>query len=187
MENSEPNDKGLLVEGARSYLEAMTAMVHYQQEIQKRCRGVMAGYLGEYASTLGVGLESGDIQDMAWPETKQWEGNHASIGARIAKSEVIPGIRWWEAYCCLEWQSEEPKFWCYIGEWFPTRKLATGLYERFHRLNAQGLWAGGRDLGICTSVKPEEAGSLEEILEDLALKWIKLWKKVGGMKGFLKE
>jgi hypothetical protein len=106
---------------------------------------------------------------------------------RIAKAEVMRGLRWWEANCCIEWQSEEPTFRCYIGEWFHERKLTIGLYERFYRVNAKGLWTGDRDLGITTSVKPDEAAAIEEILEGLSLQWIKLWKNIGGMKRVFKE
>src|SRR5216684_3449508 len=101
MEKSVPKDDAFLIEGARSYLQATTALVHYQQEVQKKCRLVMEGYISDYASALGVGLKSGDIEAIAWPETRQWDGSWACLGVKIAKRGVIRGIRWWESYCCL--------------------------------------------------------------------------------------
>jgi hypothetical protein len=42
--------KRLLLEGAESYLEAYTALLEYEREVQKKCRRVMQTYLGDYST-----------------------------------------------------------------------------------------------------------------------------------------
>ncbi|HZD40999.1 MAG TPA: hypothetical protein VE131_09775 [Terriglobales bacterium] len=180
------SDDTLLIEGARSYLKASNALLYYQQEVQRKCRDVMEAYLGEYASALGVGLKPGDIVVKAWPKTTEWDGTYASLGAMIEKERVIPGISWWGTYCTLEWESEEPTFYCWIGEWFPTRKMAADLGDRFRRLDAK-IEAYEKEVGISTALRPEEAATFDQALEALSRQWIKLWKKVGGMKKVFKE
>jgi hypothetical protein len=174
----------LLEEGARSYLKAANALVTYQQEVQKKCRKVMARYIGDYGSALKVKLERSMIEDIVWPKFDAWEGDWASVGVRVVRRDIA-GIRWWEAYCSLEWQSEDPEFSCYVGEWFPTRKMATDLCHRFERLNPLvEVWE--RNVGIAQTLNPEEAPEFEERLDELFQKWIKLWKKTGGMSAVFK-
>lgn len=171
----------LLIEGARSYLDATNAIVHYQQEVQKKCGSVMKENLGEYAAALGVGLKNLEILELAWPEFEKWEGTWACIGVAIEKKQIIRGIGWWEAYCCLEWQVEEPRFYCYVGEWYRPKKLAAVVHQKFHSEKAS-LWHDDNDVGIYAAVKPDEAKDFDEILEALWSRWIKCWTRAGGMK-----
>jgi hypothetical protein len=175
----------LLEEGARSYLKAANALTMYQQEVQKKCRRVMERHINEYGSALKVDdLKNSVIEDWAWPKFDKWEGDHASVGVRLVRKDFA-SIRWWEAYCTLEWQSDDPKFYCWVGEWFPS-KMATDLCQEFKRLNPDvKLW--DKHVGIAQALKAGEAPEFEERLEDLFQKWIKLWKKTGGMSAVFKS
>jgi hypothetical protein len=182
-EHDQARDR-LFQEGARSYLKAANALIAFQREVQKKCRKVMARYVGEYGSALKVDLETSEIVDLAWPKFDEWEGEYASIGVHVVRRDIA-GVRWWEAYCTLEWECDDPGFYCYVGEWFPTRKIATDLCQRFKRLNPEVEVFEG-NIGIRHSLKPEQAPDFEERLDDLLQKWIKLWKKTGGMKAVFK-
>ncbi|MBI2806323.1 MAG: hypothetical protein HYX68_15195 [Planctomycetes bacterium] len=127
--------------------------------------------------TQGVTRGNSDMPDHRVAVLKTW----ATLGAKFI------AIRWWAAYCCLTWHSEDPKLSCCISENFPTRKLATGIHERFRRINAKALWVDDREVGISLELKPEAGACFEEILEGLSVQWIKIWKKAGGMKQVLKE
>jgi hypothetical protein len=174
----------LLEEGAGSYLKAANAVVTYQQEVQKKCRKVMERYIGDYGSALKVKLERTMIEDHAWPKFDAWEGDWTSLGVHVVRRDIA-GIRWWEAYCTLVWQSEDPEFCCYVDEWFPTRKMATDLCHRFKRLNPL-VEVSDKEVGIALALKAEEAPDFEERLEDLFQKWIRLWKKTGGLSAAFK-
>jgi hypothetical protein len=179
----------LLEEGARSYAEAYTAVLEYQREVQKKCREVMETYLDDYGSALGAKprLTKKDIRSVAWPKPDEWNGNGWQLGVCIVRRS-IPSIRWWEVNCCLQLEGEEfddPGLYCWIGEWFPTRKLAADLFQEFKQLNAK-VKHDGKDVWIHHSVKLEEAASFDELLQTLFEEWIALWKKVGGMKSVFK-
>src|SRR5437667_5697047 len=94
----------LVEEGTPSYLEAVTALIEYQREVQKRCRAVMAKHLDDYASALKVRLTSGEIQNFAEPSVAKWEGHFWFLGAKIVRKN-IPKIRWWESFLCLGYES----------------------------------------------------------------------------------
>ena len=96
--------KPLLEEGARSYLDAVTALIAFQREVQKKCRKVMAKNLRGYESAMKVRMTSSEIGDCAWPSFGEWGGDWWSLGVKIARSD-IPGVRWWETYCCLQYES----------------------------------------------------------------------------------
>ena len=67
--------KRLVEQGVPSYLEAVTALIGFQGEVQKQCRTVMEAYVKNYASALKVNLKSSEIQDVAWPAFAKWEGD----------------------------------------------------------------------------------------------------------------
>lgn len=176
----------LLVEGARSYLEAFSALLFYQREVQKKCRDVMTGYLGKYAEALGVALGHDEIVETAWPKAPEWDGTYAQLGVKIAKDREIPGIRWWETYCSVQWDSEDPKFSCWIGEWFPTVKMATDICKSLRRLDVK-VTAEEKLVYIDMALRPEQGATFDKALIDLSQRWINLWKKAGGMKKVFRD
>ena len=175
--------RGFLEEGARSYLKAANAVMEFEREVQERCRKVMERHISDYGLALKVDLKSSEIQNLIWPE--KWEGTWASVGVRVLRRD-IPGITWWEGYCTLEWGSDD-EFSCYVGEWFPTRKMAMDLFQKFGRVDPdKSVTASDKNVGIAQTLKPEEAPDFEEHMDDLLMKWIKLWKKIGGINAVSK-
>lgn len=173
----------LLEEGARSYLGAMTALVAYQKEVQKKCRAVMEDCLKDYAFALKVSLRSDEIQEVAYPSITKWEGNWWSLGVKIVRKD-IPRISYWESGCCLQYESARGLY-CWIGEYFTPKGLAESLYSKFHRVNSRVI-AEGNDVWLESGLKVEETPALEENLEKLFRQWAELWTKVGGIKEVLK-
>jgi hypothetical protein len=87
--------KRLLLEGAESYLEAYTALLEYEREVQKKCRRVMQTYLGDYRSAIGLGakgrVKDGVIENVALPDRKEWDGTMWQLGVKIAWRDVLLG------------------------------------------------------------------------------------------------
>jgi hypothetical protein len=179
--------KRLLEEGARSYLQAISALISYEHEVQERCREVMEKNLDDYSSALKFQppLKSDEIHNGVWPKPSQWDGSWRMLGVEIARRDTPPGIRWWGTYCCVAWQLEDPTFYCWVGEWYPTR-FAAQLFQKFHQLNPRLSLDSANDVGVRESLEVEEASTFDEKLEGLFEQWIKLWKKVGGIKGAFK-
>ena len=171
----------LLEEGVRSYLDAVTALIEYQREVQKKCRAVMEARLGDYASALKIPLKSSDIRDWASPKFEKWEGTWWCLGGTIFRRNITPKIRWWDTSCCLQYELGENGLFCWIGVGFPTTKMTAFLHRQFHRLNRKVLQQG-REVWIEHSLKKEEGAAFEKSLEALFQQWIELWNKVGGIK-----
>jgi hypothetical protein len=177
--------KRLLDEGARSYLEAMTALVEFQREVQKKCTSVMEANLDNYATALGLGLTTDEIRNAAWPSIDKWEGDWWTLGAHILRKNDGT-LRWWESYCCLQFETDEGHF-CYVGQEFPTSKLATTLFQQFRRLDAKvELKLYGNEVWLQHNLTVEEVAEFEGPLAEIFQQWIDLWAKVGGIKEFLK-
>lgn len=174
----------LLIEGGRSYLEASNALLYFKRQVQKKCRDVMESCLGKYEAALGVELNHEGILEMDGPKIAEWDGSEAWLGAKLAKDNVIPGIRWWGAYCGISWSSEDPKFGCCIGEWFPTQKMAANLAGKFRPYaNVEVI---DREVSLYQALAPDQAATFDTALAGLFQKWVDLWKKVGGMKKVFK-
>ena len=172
----------LLEEGARSYLDAISALIEFQKEVQKKCRSVMQRHIKDYGAALKIPLRPSDIQDAAWPKLEKWEGDYWHLGVSIVRRD-IPGVRWWEGYYCLGFEAPNPGFCCWIGEWYP-RKMATHLFRKFRRFHPKASMEveDGKTIWINQRLKPEETSGFEEKLEELLEEWIRLWTKVGGIK-----
>jgi hypothetical protein len=176
----------LLEEGARSYLDAVNALIAYRKDVQTMCRAVLEKHLDEYASALNVRFDKDDIQDAEWPSLKEWEGDYWILGVKVIRKNITPTIRWWETYCCLEYDSGDEGLYCWIGEWFPTKQLCMKLHRTFHPLS-KNVKHDGNQLWIPKDLKVEEVSNLEIHLNGIVHEWIELWRKVGGVKKVFAE
>jgi hypothetical protein len=177
--------KRLLEEGARSYLKATAALMVYEQEVQKRCREVLENHLDEYGEALGIrpSLSKSEIKPGVWkPELgAEWR----CVGVHLVRRRVPPGIRYWATYCTLYWDDQDPGFYCNVGDYLSPRSRAEELFERFQKLNA-AVEIEGKDLGLFQELAAGDVATFGERLESVLLQWIKLWKRVGGLKGAFK-
>src|SRR5690242_19188115 len=72
----------LLKEGAQSYLEALTALTIFRQQVQSVCQEVLGNSLEHYSTALGVPLKKRSIVPYATPE-EQFNRSSATLGAKI--------------------------------------------------------------------------------------------------------
>ena len=65
-DDNEPR-KRLLREAAGLYLDAVTAMIEYQKEVQNKCRDVLKNHIEDYGAVLNlkVPLKSNEIKNAA--------------------------------------------------------------------------------------------------------------------------
>ena len=176
----------LLEAGARSYPEAATALIAYEQEVQKKCRSVLESYIEDYGLALKVQprLNSGEIASLA-SQSDKWEGDWRSLGVRIVRNNITSAIRRWNTVCCLTWQSEAPTFSCEVGEWLEPSKIGMDLFQKFQPLNKKVL-SYSYYVWIHQSLKVEEGATFEQPLQALLRQWIDMWNKVSGMKAVFK-
>ncbi len=177
----------LLEEGARSYLDAVSALVAFRQEVQKMCRTVLEKHLDDYspALKLKVPLERGEIKEAEWPSLAKWEGDCWNLGVMVRRKKITPTIPSWATHCCLSYYSDAGLL-CWICEHFPNKQKATVLYGKFRPLNKK-IKCDANWVWIPHSLKVEEVCNLEANLEGIVKEWIELWMKVGGIKKAFEE
>jgi hypothetical protein len=175
----------LLEEGVRSYLDAVTALIEFQKEVQSKCRRVLEKHVDDYSAALKLKepLRKADIKPFVWPKFEKWDGKSWSIGAYAARRNIF-GINYWEAVSALEYETEAGLL-CWTGELYYPVKLAGNLGRRIHRLNPKVL-VDGQYCYLQHDLQNEEAATFDTPLEALLQQWIRLWKKVGGMKEVFK-
>ena len=183
-------------EGRRSYLEATTAIINFEREVQKKCSEVLERNFDKYVSALQppTELDKKEIDDYVWPPWgEKFDGSWRSVGVAIRNKQLEPHVKWWETYCTLDWEDGE----CFAGiaEWIGGPKSKSEqMFERLRKLGVAmydekkgaGIYYVEKQIGLSQLIRPEEAGTFDEPLERLVEQWIDLWRKVGGMKGIFK-
>jgi hypothetical protein len=177
----EESRRRLLEEGARSYLDAVSALIAYRQEVQNVCRTVLENHLDDYASALGlkVRLETSEIKKEEWPSFAEW-GDLWILGVKVVREPITSTIRWWKTACCLEYEPGDAGLYCFIGEELPAIQMATKLFRTFHTLNKK-VKHERHELWLPHSLTVEEVRNLKTNLEGVVQEWIELWKEVGGI------
>src|SRR5262249_40396522 len=125
----------------------------------------------------------GEIEDYAWPAVAKWAGDCWSLGVKLSRRN-IPKVAWWSLECQLEYYVEYGLY-CSVAEWFPA-KIADRVFDKFRRVNPKVVHEHNNGVWLETEVKIEEVSAFEKPLETLFEDWIKLWKKVGGIKEIVK-
>jgi hypothetical protein len=180
------SQRGLLEEGARSSLDAVTALIAFRSEVQGICRTVLERHLENYAAALKVQLKRSEIKDAESPSFAKWEGDYWTLGVKIVRPKFTSAIRWWESWCCFTFYRDDPGLSCWILEWFPTKPKAAEVLRRFQSIN-KSVECEDNNVWIEQNAKVDEVCNLESHLDRLVLQWIELWNEVGGIKKVFKD
>lgn len=182
---ADPRDEvrqGLLQEGAKSYRDAVTAILEYRREVQKICHDVMTKRLGGFASALKIdGLSPSAIESLDWPGFKKWDGVEWCLGVRIVR-EDLPGLKWWAAYCCLAFQPEHGLY-CWFGEWFSRAMIGNVVDALKH--HDPSLKTNGEHVWLQDNLSEAEGASFDQKLDGLYTRWVDLREKAGGLAAVL--
>jgi hypothetical protein len=177
----------LLEEGSRSYGDAVTAILEFQKEVQKRCRRTMETSLDKYSVALDLKprLKAEEVQPYTGPKLTDWNESWWSVGVVIRRRN-LPTLRWWESFCTFDY--EDDWGWsCSVSESMPT-SAADLLFQRFNGLRHKSrLDVDGYDIGLWQAVQPEQVLDCEKVLGSLMQEWMGLWTKIGGMKAVMKS
>lgn len=176
--NSSPDPElELLRSGLESYLPAMNAIVAFRERILRACRSVLLSRLTEFSGALREPLESHQLRDYGGPPTSQREPDWASIGIELR--DIGESQSW--LYLSVDWEvNSECDFAVGASIWARTRQLADRIDTRFR--DSDGYWQIGTEAGIQDWLRASEVENLEEHLTPVLDRWIKLWRKVGGLK-----
>jgi hypothetical protein len=176
----------LLEEGAKSYLQAVAALIEFQKEVQKKCRHVLKKHINEYSAALKLKERLKDIEIKLFdlPRLKEWDGSWWILGAFVGRRNIIPGITYWEAQFALQYDADLGLF-CYVGELYYPMKLAPCLHRSIYPMNRKVL-AGGQEVWLPHALRVEEVATFEKPLESLFKAWIRIRTRTGGIRAALK-
>jgi hypothetical protein len=174
----------LLEEGARSYPEAVVALMAFRREVFNRCREVVISQLSALGEAFGDAIKRDDVH--SYGENVLYETELSVLvrndAMRTKRIEFFAGLCWGEGHGF---------FAIYSGLWVPTRlkgrleKTINEFNEESSKLNASGFDENG--VYFALELNPDEAGSFDIKLKDLICRWISLGKKCGGFLKLLTE
>ncbi len=127
----EEAQKRLLEEGARSYLDAVSALIAYRQEVQKMCRTVLEKHLDDYSSAIKVRLETREIRDFASPSFAKWETTGGLWALRLNGKKLRPRFVGGERIAALRANPAMPVYTVGSANGFPQDRKLSDYFRDF--------------------------------------------------------
>ena len=174
-------EQRLLAEGIPAYLNAMMAIQELRQNIQKRCRRVLCDGLEEFAATIGMTLDTTQIEDYSYPEgiSALATADEAWLGVKIPLQSTGT------AYVTLVWSQgngrddQSPDINAYVAIELRDRSLFERVWEIVQREEPQVVSGYSRIIELYEPVPPDRIPRFDDILLELMEEWSRLWQRVG--------
>jgi hypothetical protein len=173
-------EKQLLGQGIKEYVDVLNAMKAFRQLVQRACRRVVVENLEDYTAALGIDLSEDRILDSEY-EWSEGDFGGCSLGVKIIhKAKGIPYSELGHDLC---WDRgpDGTESYLMISVW-SRKKNIRQLMEcmRKKKLDCDAS-DDGRSIWLWESISEENASSIESKLDSLMEKWIELWRKVDGL------
>jgi hypothetical protein len=183
--SEEQGQRQFLVQGARSYLDAVTAVTEYRRLVHKKCRNTLEQHLATYSAALGppIELAPNHLFEVTNPSPEKWNGTGADLSVITRNHDNPPGVSWWYAFASLTWDetsSSSPWFGVCVGLGLSSKKMAATMHRKMQGVCAAELWE--LEVGIAQELAPEDSADFESRLDELLTKWIAALKQIGGFK-----
>jgi hypothetical protein len=177
------DEKKLLAQGLKDYVDVQHALTAFRELLKKTCGRVIEDNHREYAAALGIKPSDLRFKDYEWQEDR---------------SEFYLGVQWTkedphvQILHCFMWTPsprEEGRVdtAIYAGLWSAPKNRALLRRELVREEGRKKKiitddGAEGSDVYLLDALAPGDMGNIDVKLDKLTKKWIKLWKEVGGLK-----
>ena len=170
-----------LIEGARSYPKALSALREFRSLVVDRCRTALESELENVSQAMGVIIRPVNIVDYRRPEKPDTsDGQSASLGVRVDRE-----VEGWWFYHTVYWYKGEVGIGCSL--WLRDKSTAQDAVNELKRTNA-GLFEitleEGHEVCLSRGLLPDDMQVLEDLLVELLRQWAKLWKEAGTLTRF---
>jgi hypothetical protein len=177
----EDHKHALLVEGARSYPQALAALSEFRRLVVEECRAALSGQLQNIASAMAVPLSPKDVVPWTRPDSLSAsliDGDSGGLGVKLPG----PGFHW-GLYTYLTWGAGSLR--AVDSIWFKDASWAERTYAAFLRQKpAYPMNLDSKEVMLVRKISAEDMSQLSDILRNLNEEWKRLWKRVGSLKQF---
>ena len=179
-ENQSQTEYPLLIEGARSYPQALAALSEFQILVVDACRKALESELPKISTAMGIKLSREDFDVRIRPQKMEnSDGENASLGLRI-----IRDTEGWRQYHHLVW--EKDGLGASSAIWFQDKTLAMNVSNALKKAGPKPPYVvdldDSRAAFLMRRVTAEEMAQLPGILQELFREWTRLWQRIGGLK-----
>lgn len=170
----------LLVEGGRSYHQALAALSEFQQLVLDTCRKALEGELPKISIAMGITLSRSDLKVRVRPrKIDNADGETASLGVYI-DHRMTEG---WRQYYIVFW--EKDVLGASSSVLFKDTTLALKVSNAMKKAEPKPEYSldltDENELYLMRLVTPDEMEQLPEILRELFREWTRLWQRIGGL------
>jgi hypothetical protein len=170
----------LLIEGARSFLNAFNALAEFRREVQRCCKGALLRKIEDMNEAMGLRLSIGDFVPYGTPrqfedgKTTNINGVSAVIGQRI----IIQGIGGLVIYVYLDESDPHQSPGIGISMFFEKSEILDSFSQI---LEPVGVLREGKEISVARHLIPEKMLNLENELSELINEWIRCCHRAEGL------
>lgn len=179
-ENQSQSEYPLLIEGARSYPQALAAISEFQTQVVAACQEALESELPKISSAMGIALSGKDLLLRIRPrKTEKPDGVYASLGFLINRDKT----EGWRQYYHVVWGKDGLRAASSI--WFKDETLATKVSDALKKAQPRLPYFVELEEGEASLMRratAEEMAQLSRIQQELFHEWTRLWQRIGGLK-----
>ena len=180
----------LLEEGARSYLDAQTALVEFRRQVREQCKKILEKRLDEYSKVLGPQAKLDPLGIRTWAaDDTNHRADYTHYGLWLQSSSLSSGL-WGYHYFGLGWEKQQDGtlwFGTNVALWVSRQEPFRRLLQQLSGLVTEPFGISGSDkmVWFYRSLTPADMAELETRLDETLSAWIDVWRRGGGIDTIL--
>lgn len=175
----------LVENGLGSYLDALTAVREFQNEIIRQSRRALEGKLYDLSKAMGISsVDREEIKDHLAPAklTDKELGDWGFVAVTFSKETMYCyfglNFKWEDSKCLTE---------VIVSMWPYKASQRDVLLEHCKKVSRDFDNYYGNEIGLSMPISKEGINNFEAKLHELIDKWVEVWTKVGGIKNLPKK
>jgi hypothetical protein len=180
---TETKESGLLIEGMKSYPQALGALNEFVRLVISNVREAVLDELATLSTAIGAGLKEDELGDYVQPNrVGVFEPKYTVLGIKIDRIAASG----WGLYFYVWWWKGQTKL-C-VSMWMKDRDVAASIITRFKNTSPETSVEidDNHEVYLSRVLVPDNVPELSEILRELNREFSELWSRAGGLSQFLK-
>lgn len=180
------NEHVLLVEGAKSYPEALAAISEFRNAVVTQCQDAVNSQLAEVAKALDVAISRKDVRERRRPERLDTvngpDGETASLGVVIRND-----VQGWRLYYHLNWLNGSDLDVSASCRFLKNPIIAAKVCAALKKAKPKQPYLVEQEYEeVCLTrrIVPDDMAHLSMFFQDLIREWTRLFQCIGGVKRF---